>query len=78
MKNTTGGGRETETSSDASDEAPERARKDTPEEARLLLTRQCLSCASLQVKFLRLSRDASHVRRDGGHAGCVTFPAREI
>ena len=44
-------GRKTETSSDASQEAPERARKDTPKEARLRLARMCLSRASLQAKF---------------------------
>ena len=32
------------------------------------------------VKFLRLSSDASHVRRDGGALGdrALPFPAREI
>ena len=44
-------GRKTETSSDASQEAPERARKDTPKEARLRWARVCLSRASLQAKF---------------------------
>ena len=34
----------------------------------------------LSVKFLRLSSDASHVRRDGGALGdrALPFPAREI
>ena len=65
-------GRETKTSSNASREAPERARKDTPKEANCISRAASLLCV-FPVKFLRLSRDASHVR--GGDYGCSP-PAR--
>ena len=60
--------RETETSSGASDEAPERARKDTPKEAKLhykgsILFMRVFFMRAFPVKFLRLPSDASHVRR---------------
>ena len=58
----------TKTSSNASDEAPERARKDTSEEAKLLLCGSAI-LRVIPMKFLRLSFDASHDRR---------FAAREI
>ena len=63
--------RETETSSDASDEAPERARKDTSEEAKLLLCGSAILRA-FPVEFLRLPSDASHVR--GGGLGETALP----
>ncbi len=64
-------GRETKTSSDASDEAPERARKDTSEEAKLHLCGSAILCA-FPVEFLRLPSDASHVR--GGGLGETALP----
>ena len=57
-------GRKTKTSSDASDEAPERAQKDTSKEVKLHWIAVSSSCA-FRVKFLRLSSDASHVRVPG-------------
>ena len=63
-------GRKTETPSDASDEAPERAQKDTPKEANCIIGQLTLLCV-FQVKFLRLPSDASHVRRGGGRDGRV-------
>ena len=57
-------GQKTETSSDASDEAPERAQKDTPKEANCIIGQLTLPCV-FQVKFLRLPSDASHVRSIG-------------
>lgn len=64
-------GRETKTSSDASDEAPERARKDTSEEAKLHLCGSAILCV-FPVEFLRLPSDASHVR--GGGLGETALP----
>ena len=63
--------RETKTSSDASNEAPERARNDTSKEAKL----HGLAVSSSRVipmKFLRLPFDASHVR--GGGLGETALP----
>ena len=68
-------GRKTKTSSDASDEAPERARKDAPKEAKLRLD-TASSFSVFPAKFLRLSSDASHVRR--ARATILRLPAREI
>ena len=61
----TSAGRKTETSSDASDEAPERARKDAPKEAKLHYEGSCPFFCVFPVKFLRLPSDASHVRGNG-------------
>ena len=64
-------GRETKTSSDASNEAPESARNDTSREAKL----HGLAVSSSRVipmKFLRLPFDASHVR--GGGLGETALP----
>ena len=63
------GRRETETSSGASDEAPERALKDATEGGKLHYEGSVLF-VRLSVEFLRLPSDASHVRR--------IVPAREI
>lgn len=62
--------RKTKTSSGASDEAPERARKDTPKEAKLHYEGSHPSLCVFPVKFLRLPSDASQVRGSD--------PAREI
>lgn len=68
--------RKTKTSSDASREAPERARKDTPKEAKLHYEGSCPFFCVFPVKFLRLPSDASQVRR--GWATVLRLPAREI
>ena len=66
-----GGGGKRKTSSDASNEAPERARNDASKEAKL----HGLAVSSSRVipmKFLRLPFDASHVR--GGGLGETALP----
>ena len=68
-------GRKTETSSDASQEAPERARKDTPEEARLLLGGSAFSVRLYKRSFSGFLATLP-MAAGGGHAGRVTLPLR--